>query len=125
MADQSKLCSITNNSGKDVVVALMISDDETTSPNAVVSANQQFEILKTSAGNTVIENGSSDTVTLDHNFNAGGGETGYVQDYELIISDSTWLYPVADLPVAQSALSGLRVVPASYPQCHIQHVAFH
>jgi|GEM_PF-6723967 len=102
MADQSKLCSITNNSGKDVVVALMISDDETTSPNAVVSANQQFEILKTSAGNTVIENGSSDTVTLDHSFKAGS----YVQDYDLIISDSTWLYPVADLPVVQEGTNG-------------------
>src|SRR5215467_1427051 len=102
MADQSKLCSVTNNSGKDVVVALMIGDDETTSQNAVISANRQFEILKTSAGNTVIESGSSGTVTLDHNFKAGS----YVQDYELIISDSTWLYPVADLPVAQEGTNG-------------------
>ena len=102
MADQSKLCSVTNNSGKDIVVALMIGDDETTSSNAVISANRQFEILKTSAGNTVIENGSSDTVTLDHNFKAGS----YVQDYELIISDSTWLYPVADLPVVQQGANG-------------------
>jgi hypothetical protein len=71
MAEQSKLCSVTNNSGKDVVVALTISDEETASPNAVISADHQFEILKTSAGNTVIENGSSGTVTLDHNFKPG------------------------------------------------------
>ena len=50
MADQTKLCSLTNNSGKDVVVALTISDDETASPDAVISANQQLEILRTSAG---------------------------------------------------------------------------
>src|SRR5215831_7165899 len=101
MADQSKLCAITNNSGKDVVVAVAISDDETASQSAVISANQQVEILKTSAGNTVIKNGSSDTVTLDHTYKEGADETGYVQDYDLLVSDSTWLYPLADLSVAQ------------------------
>jgi hypothetical protein len=106
MADQSKLCSLTNNTGKDVVVALTISDDETASQNAIISASQQLEILKTSAGNTVIKNGSSDTVTLDHNYKEGADETGYVQGYDLVVSDSTWLYPLADLAVVQQGSNG-------------------
>jgi len=106
MADQSKLCSLTNNTGKDVVVALTISDDETASQNAVISASHQLEILKTSAGNTVIKNGSSDTVTLDHNYKEGADETGYVQGYDLVVSDSTWLYPLADLAVVQQGSNG-------------------
>src|SRR3954452_17808661 len=106
MADQSTLCFVTNNSGKNVVVAVAISDDETASQGAVISANRQFEILKTSAGNTVIKNGSADTVTLDHNYKAGADDTGYVQDYDLIVSDSTWLYPLADLRVAQQGSNG-------------------
>jgi hypothetical protein len=106
MADQSKLCSLTNNTGKDVVVALIISDDETASQDAVISANQQFEILKTSAGNTIIKNGSSDTVALDHNYKDGADETGYVQNYDLIVSDSNWFYPLADLSVIQQGSNG-------------------
>jgi hypothetical protein len=106
MADQDKLCSLTNNTGKDVVVALTISDDETASQDAVISANHQFEILKTSAGDTIIKNGSSDTVTLDHNYKDGADETGYVQGYNLVISDSTWLYPLADLSVVQQRSNG-------------------
>jgi len=106
MADQSKLCSLTNNTGKDVVVALIISDDETASQDAVISANQQFEILKTSAGNTIIKNGSSGSVTLDHNYKAGADETGYVQNYDLIVSDTNWLYPLADIAVIQQGSNG-------------------
>jgi hypothetical protein len=104
--NQEKLCKITNNSGKDIVVALIINDDETTGQDAVISANQQVEILKTSGGNTVIKNGGSDTVTLDHNYKSGADETGYVPDYHLIVSDCNWLYPLADLSVVQQGTNG-------------------
>jgi hypothetical protein len=104
--DQSKLCTITNNSGKDLVVTLAVNADETTSQDAVITANQQVEILKTSAGNTVIKNGNAATVTLDHNYKPGADETGYVQDYDLIASDSTWLYPLADISVVQQGSNG-------------------
>src|SRR5215831_8239653 len=106
MADQTKLCSLTNNTGKDVVVALMISDDETASQGSVISDNHQLEILKTSTGNTVIKNGSSDTVTLDHNYTDGADESGYVQNYDLIVSDCNWLYPLADLSIIQQGSNG-------------------
>src|SRR6516164_5736283 len=110
-SDQTKLCAITNNSGKDIVVAIAINDNETSSPDAVLSDNQQVEILKTSSGDTIIKNGNSNTVTLDHNYKDGADESGYVQDYNLIVSDSAWLYPLADLPVVQQGTNG----SASYP----------
>src|SRR5215831_8310879 len=105
-SDQSRLCAITNNSGKDVVVAITINDDETSSQGAVLSANQQIEILKTSAGGTLIKNSSSDTVTLDHNYKQDSDESGYVQGYNLVVSESNWLYPLADLPVEQQGTNG-------------------
>jgi len=110
-SDQTKLCSLTNDSGKDIVVALTISDDETAGLDAIIAANKRIEILKTSAGNTIIKNGSSDTVTLDHNYKEGADETGYVQDYNLLVSDSTWLYPLADLPVVQQGSNGSSLYP--------------
>jgi hypothetical protein len=110
-SDQTKLCAIINNSGKDIVVAIAINDDETSSQDAVLSDNQQVEILKTSSGDTIIKNGNSNTVTLDHNYKDGADESGYVQDYNLIVSDSAWLYPLADLPVVQQGTNG----SASYP----------
>src|SRR4051812_22408571 len=105
-SDQTKLCAIINNSGKDIVVAMAINDDETSSEDAVLSANQQMEILKTSAGVTLIKNSSSDTVTLDHNYKPGSDESGYVQGYNLVVSESNWLYPLADLPVQQQGTNG-------------------
>ena len=105
-SDQTKLCAISNNSGKDIVVAMVINDDETFSQDAVLSANQQMEILKTSAGNIIIKSGSSDTVTLDHNYKPGSDESGYVQGYNLVASESNWLYPLADLPVEQQGANG-------------------
>jgi hypothetical protein len=105
-SDQTKLCAINNNSGKDIVVAMAINDDETSSQDAVLSANQQMEILKTSAGNIIIKSGGSDTVTLDHNYKPGSAESGYVQGYNLVVSESYWLYPLADLPVEQQGTNG-------------------
>src|SRR5262245_46097184 len=102
MADQSKLCTITNNSGQDAVVVLAVPAGETTTQDVITSFNQQLEILKTSSGNTVIKNGSADTVTLDQNYKDSSGETQYALAYDLIISDSNWLSPLAHhLPVIQ------------------------
>ena len=105
-SDQTKLCAITNNSGKDIVVAMAINDDETSSQDAVLSANQQMEILKTSTGNIIIKSGSSGTITLDHNYKSDSDESGYVQDYNLVVSESNWLYPLADFPVEQQGSNG-------------------
>ena len=107
MADQSKLCTITNNSGQDAVVTLTVANGETNSQDAIISLDQQTEILKTSSGNTIIRNGSSDTVTLDHNYKPPAEQTGYVQNYDLVISDSNWLCPLAPLRVVQQGTNGV------------------
>lgn len=103
--DTSKQCNITNNSGWDVIVALAVNADEGNSSNAITAANGQLEILKTSGG-TVIKNGSSDLVTLDRSYKPGSGESGAVPNYDLQACDSNWLYPVANLPVAQQSGNG-------------------
>jgi hypothetical protein len=101
VTDTSKQCSITNNSGKDVVITLNVPKSETTGAGATVNSSSSLEVLKTTDGNTIIKNGSSGTVTLDHTYEPGGDATGYVQQYDLIVSDSTWLYPLAVIPEAQ------------------------
>lgn len=106
MTDTSKQCNITNNSGRDIAVALALPADETPSANAVEAANGQWEILKTAAGGTVIENGSSATVTLDHNYKEAPDGDGYVPGYDIIISEREWLYPLATLPVQQQTGNG-------------------
>lgn len=106
MADTSKQCNITNNSGRDIIVALAITPGETTGSNTVVAANGGLEVLKTSGGDTVIKNGSSGTVTLDHSYTNGADGNGYVPDYNLQICDGTWANPVALLPVAQQTTNG-------------------
>ncbi len=111
--DQSKQCVITNNSGKDIVIALSINADEGSSSNAITAANGQLEILKTSSGSTVIKNGSSDTITLDRSYNLRSGETGYVLNYDLQICDSNWMNPITHLLVTQQTINGL---PGFEPQ---------
>jgi len=123
MADQSKLCTITNNSGQDAVVISTVAGGETTSQGAIVSFNQQLEILKTSSGNTVIKNGSSDTVTLDQAFPTDTGGTQYAFAYDLIISDSNWLCPLARLLVMQSIIGPPWFDPELLPRRRDGHMA--
>jgi hypothetical protein len=104
VATNNKQCSITNNSGKDIALLTIVPAGETGSSNAIPIAGGSLEVLKTTDGNTFIKNSSSGSVTLDHSF----GDGGPVQNYDLIISDSTWLYPVGLLAVSQQT-------DASYP----------
>ncbi|MBE7171677.1 MAG: hypothetical protein INR73_13885 [Williamsia sp.] len=103
--DNSTLCTINNNSGKDILIALSINKNETAGSETIVAANGQLEILKTSNGGTVIKNNSSGTVKLDHHLNLDG-ESNYLKDYDLQICDNSWVYPVADLPVTQQTTNG-------------------
>lgn len=106
MADTSKQCTVTNNSSNDIVVVLHIDTNEKSSANAVTASNGRLEVLQTTDGGTTIKKGTADTVTLDHSYKPGADSSGYVQQYDLIISDSSWLYPLATRPVAQQAENG-------------------
>jgi hypothetical protein len=106
--DTSKQCSITNNSGKDVSLLTIVPTGETGSSNAISVAGGGLEVLKTTEGNTAIKNGSSAGVTLDHSSNEGG----QIRNYDLIVGDSAWLYPVGLLAVSQQTDGGATGYPS-------------
>jgi hypothetical protein len=99
--DQSNQCSITNNSGSDIVIALAMNSDETATGNSVANAGRKLELLKTGSGDPVIKNGGTATITLDRTYTADSGIGGTVADYDLQVCDSFWLCPLASLPVTR------------------------
>jgi hypothetical protein len=99
--DQTKQCKVTNSCGADVAVALPLSSAETQSANSIVSFNKDFEILPVAGGGTTIKNGSSDTVTLDRTHKDTNGKDVYSLGYDLLISTSNWLVPIANFGVVQ------------------------
>lgn len=104
--DASKQCSIINNTGKDITVILAVPPDEVSNGTALSSAGGGVEMLKTTQSDTIIRNGASGIVTLDHNYQGGSDASGYIHDYNLVVSNSTWLYPLADLRVQQQGTNG-------------------
>lgn len=101
-----KQCKVTNSSGTDIVVGTPITSDETENTKPIVSFNKDFEILYTASGGTVIKNGSTDTVTLDRtHLDATTKQPVYSKGYDLLISSSTWLTPIANLGVAMNPIS--------------------
>lgn len=99
----SQCCSVTNNSGKDIVIALALTPDETASGHALISAGKILEILTTDAGDTIIKNGSTAAVTLDRSYTPASGASGAVTAYDLLVCDSLWLCPLACLEVLQDS----------------------
>jgi hypothetical protein len=100
--DQSKLQKIINNSGIDISVCMPLTTAETENSNAIISYNKDWVLLKTSNGGTVIKAGTSDTVTLDRTqIDSTTKKPVYVMNYDLIISNPTWLSPIANIGVIQ------------------------
>jgi hypothetical protein len=105
--DTSMQCSIANNSGKDIALLILIESDETISSDAIQIANGSLEVLKTTDGDIIIKDGASGTVTLDQGYNPDSGQSGEIKNYDLIVSDSAWLYPIGLLSASQQAGSGV------------------
>jgi len=115
--DTSKQCVITNKSntssdttnptptGIDFVVGTPIdtSFETENSTGALLSSAKNFEILSllSDSTSTVITAGNSGTVTLDRS-QTDNGVTSYEYGYELIISSSSSLVPLANLSVSQN-----------------------
>ncbi len=98
--DQSKLCSVTNNSGTDIVVGSPLTTAETENSNPIVSYNKDFVILTTASGGTVIKDGGSDKVTLDRtHIDIKTNQPTYSKGYDLLISTSNWLTPIANIGI--------------------------
>jgi hypothetical protein len=108
VAANTKQYSITNNSGKDIALLTIIPTGETGSSNAIPVGGGNLEVLKTTDDNIVIKNGSSATVTLDHSSDEGG----QMQNYDLIVGNSTWLYPIGLLTVSQQTDNGTTGYPS-------------
>jgi hypothetical protein len=102
-SDQSYQCSITNNSGRDIVITLALNGDESTTGNSVANAGRKLELLKTGSGDPVIKNGSTGTITLDRTYTGDSGISGAVADYDLLVCDPFWLSPLASLTVSRQA----------------------
>jgi hypothetical protein len=104
--DTSRQCVITNNSGKDIIVTLNVPTNEAIDADAIVNASGTLEVLLTTDGKSIIKSGSSGTVTLDHTYKPNGDVSGYVQRYDIVISESNWLYPLSVIPIAQQSDNG-------------------
>jgi hypothetical protein len=104
--DANKTCKIINNSGNDIMIALPVGADETSGPNAVPAFNKDLEILKTSGGGSIIKNGSTDSVLLERTFKPDTNKDDQIDDYDLLISDSTWIYPLVSRSVEPQASNG-------------------
>ncbi|AWF80536.1 hypothetical protein BTJ40_06775 [Microbulbifer sp. A4B17] len=98
----SNLCKITNQSGQDVVVITPTTSDPTSASDATKVYNQNLEILALKEGGNVTNNGKSGTVTLDQTYtDPKTNKPTQSLLYNLLISNSTWYYPVANLSVMQ------------------------
>jgi hypothetical protein len=95
--DQSKIQKVINNSGEDIVVCMSLTSSDIEHSNPVVSYNKDYVILQTPNG-TVIKNGETGSVTLDRTFMNKGTER-QEPDFTLLISNTTWLTPVAKFHV--------------------------
>ena len=96
--DINKNCTITNNSGKDVVVLNAVGS----ASNAVTGSTQmvyqqQLTIQKMSDGSKLIPNGKSVTTVLDGTYVDKNGNTKPSFLYELILADSLTLAPVKNV----------------------------
>lgn len=92
------VCSITNNSGRDIVVILLLFDFESTSKNSILSYNHDFELLPVSKGGNVIKNGDTDTIILHREYDLDGTEKPETR-YDLLIATAGWLSPLSSIRV--------------------------
>ena len=116
-ADATKQCTITNNSktstdpsnptpkGCDFVVGSPIDPSWETdnATGALLSSAKNFEILPLADGTTVIAAGTSGIIILDRSQTTDMG-TNDAMGYQLIISSSDMLMPLANLSAEQDAL---------------------
>ncbi|MBE7171676.1 MAG: hypothetical protein INR73_13880 [Williamsia sp.] len=100
--DKTKLQKVINKTGVDIAVGLPVDSSETELSSVVLSSNKDFELLNTASGGTTIKNGASDTVTLNRTYiDPKTKKPTYSMGYDLLISSSAWLTPLANIGVIQ------------------------
>ncbi|MBE7174029.1 MAG: hypothetical protein INR73_25875 [Williamsia sp.] len=93
--DPTKLCSITNNSGVDIVITMPLTSDETPDAGSIVTFNKDVEIPQAAKGGNVITNGTTDSVTLNRTApDPDTKEPFYETLYDLWPSTANWYCPI-------------------------------
>ena len=104
--DTTKLCSISNNSGIDVVVVMPLTEGETPDTNSIVTYDKDLEIPAASLGGNAIKNGITDTVTLNRTVvDPDTEETIQEGLYDLWVSTADWYSPINNLSVERDRRS--------------------
>jgi hypothetical protein len=104
--DLNKICSVENKSGKDAVILIAVSKGESINQDTIVAGNGRLNQLAVSGNGTLIKNGESGSITLDGSIADATNGNQYLPIYDLIVSDSEWLYPMASLSLAQQGSNG-------------------
>jgi hypothetical protein len=98
--DNSTLCSITNNSGIDIVVVMPLTTAETPDASSIVTFNKDLEIPKATGGGHVIKNATTDTITLNRTApDPDTKEPFYETMYDLWPSTASWYCPLNNISV--------------------------
>jgi hypothetical protein len=100
--DTSKEIEITNNSGVTVCVLCPTTNDPNNPADGVTVYDQALELLQATDGTTTVNNSQTKTFTLDQYYiDPTTKQETYATIYNLLVSTSNWLSPVANLGVMQ------------------------
>lgn len=101
--DTSKNCQVTNQTSSDAAVIIPTTSQDGSNDSSIAVYDQNLEILTTLEGGTVIKVGQSGTVVLDQYYNdPTTGQKTYSLVYNLLISSSSWYYPMANIGLMQN-----------------------
>ena len=109
--DPSKQITITNNSGKPVVVMVPTTSDTPDDPGDIMVYGVRLEILTAIDGSLSIADSGKATFVLNQNYtDSVTGKQEYSTIYDLLVSSAEWYSPVANISVMQSLDN-----PPTYP----------
>lgn len=83
------------------MVALPLHSNEIPGTDSIVSYNKDLEIIQVGKSGHSIRKNDSDTVTLNRTFHSSNGGEAIYPSYQLLISTTDWLSPVANIGVEQ------------------------
>ncbi|MFN8407410.1 MAG: hypothetical protein U0X71_08020 [Sphingobacteriaceae bacterium] len=101
--DTSKNCQVTNQSNTDAVIIIPTTAQDGNEESSIAVYDQSLEILNTLEGGIVIKVGQSGTVVLDQYYiDPKTGQKTYSLVYNLLVSSSSWYYPLANIGLMQN-----------------------
>lgn len=111
-ADPSTQCAVTNNTTLPAVVVIPTTSTNDDGTGAIQVYDQNLEVLPLAEGGYTIDIGSTGTVTLNQTYtDPTTGKPEPAIAYDLLISDSVWYFPLANLGVLQNFMAKPPVYP--------------